>query len=218
MTQAEKRQTVAKIAEILESRYPNAVCSLDWGNDPWKLMIMGRLSAQCTDERVNLVCADLFRRFPTPAALAAGDLSEIEDCIRSCGLYHVKAQNIRDASRMLVTDFGGKMPDTMEALLKFPGVGRKVANLILGDLYGTGGTVTDTHCIRICGRFGMYPETLRDPSRVEKLMDVLLPQEIRSDFCHRLVLFGREVCTARAPKCGECPVRELCEKGRPWRG
>lgn len=214
MTQVEKRQTVAKIAGILEARYPDAVCSLDWGNDPWKLMIMGRLSAQCTDERVNLVCADLFRRFPTPKDLADGNLSEIEDCIRSCGLYRVKAQNIRDASRMLIENFGGKMPDTMEELLKLPGVGRKVANLILGDLYGTGGTVADTHCIRICGRFGMYPETLRDPVRVEKMMDALLPQEIRADFCHRLVLFGRDVCTARAPKCGTCPVRELCAKGR----
>ena len=214
MTQAEKKRTVAQIARILEQRYPDAVCSLDWGGDPWKLMIMGRLSAQCTDERVNLVCADLFRRFPTPAALAAGDLSEIEDCVRSCGLYHVKAQNIRDASRMLAEEFGGKMPNAMEDLLKFPGVGRKVANLILGDLYGTGGTVADTHCIRICGRFGMYPETLRDPVRVEKLMDALLPQEIRADFCHRLVLFGRDICTARAPKCGECPVRELCAKGK----
>ena len=115
---------------------------------------------------------------------------------------------------MLIAEFGGKMPDTMEELLKLPGVGRKVANLILGDLYGTGGTVADTHCIRICGRFGMYPETLRDPVRVEKLMDELLPQEIRADFCHRLVLFGRDICTARAPKCASCPVRELCAKGR----
>lgn len=214
MTQAEKQQTIAGIAQILEERYPDAVCSLDWGGDPWRLMIMGRLSAQCTDERVNLVCAELFRRFPTPEALAAGDTAQIEDCIRSCGLYRVKAQNIRDASRMLVTDFGGKMPDTMEALLKFPGVGRKVANLILGDLWGTGGTVADTHCIRICGRFGMYPEALRDPVRVETIMNALLPQEMRADFCHRLVLFGRDVCTARSPRCGACPVRALCEKGK----
>ena len=156
----------------------------------------------------------LFRRFPTPEALAAGALPDIEDCIRSCGLYRVKAQNIRDASAMLVRDFGGRMPDSMNDLLKLPGVGRKVANLILGDLYGTGGTVADTHCIRICGRFGMYPETLKDPVQVERIMDSLLPQSERSDFCHRIVLFGRDICTARSPKCSSCPVRSEC--GRPW--
>ena len=214
MTQAEKQAKITAIAEKLKEIYPDAICALHWDGDPWRLMIMGRLSAQCTDARVNLVCQDLFRRFPTPEALAAGALPDIEDCIRSCGLYRVKAQNIRDASAMLVRDFGGRMPDNMEDLLKLPGVGRKVANLILGDLYGTGGTVADTHCIRICGRFGMYPESLKDPVQVERIMDSLLPQSERSDFCHRIVLFGRDTCTARSPKCASCPVRNEC--GRPW--
>lgn len=213
MTQTEKQERILQIAKRLAERYPEAICALDWGGDPWRLMIMGRLSAQCTDARVNLVCKDLFARFPTPQALAAGELGEIEDCIRSCGLYRVKAQNIKDASEMLVRDYGGRVPDRMEELLKLPGVGRKVANLLLGDLYGTGGTVADTHCIRICGRFGMYPESQKDPVQVERLMDALLPQEMRADFCHRIVLFGREICSARAPHCDRCPVRSLCEKG-----
>lgn len=213
MTQEEKQTKIAAIAAELQKLYPDAICALHWNGDPWRLMVMGRLSAQCTDARVNTVCAELFRHFPTPEALAAGDLCEIEDCIRSCGLYHVKAQNIRDASAMLVRDYGGRMPDNMEDLLRLPGVGRKVANLILGDLYGTGGTVADTHCIRICGRFGMYPETLKDPVQVERIMDALLPQAERSDFCHRIVLFGRDVCTARSPRCPVCPLRDLCEKG-----
>lgn len=213
MTQTEKQERILQIAERLAERYPEAICALDWGGDPWRLMVMGRLSAQCTDARVNLVCKDLFARFPTPQALAAGELGEIEDCIRSCGLYRVKAQNIKDASEMLVRDYGGRVPDRMEELLKLPGVGRKVANLLLGDLYRTGGTVADTHCIRICGRFGMYPESQKDPVQVERLMDALLPQEMRADFCHRIVLFGREICSARAPRCDRCPVRSLCEKG-----
>lgn len=210
MTETEKQSRILAIAERLEARYPEAICALNWEGDPWKLMIMGRLSAQCTDARVNLVSLDLFRRFPTAEALAAGDLAEIEEILRPCGLFRVKSRDVRDASRMLVETFGGVMPRIMEDLLKFPGVGRKVANLILGDLYGTGGTVADTHCIRICGRFGMYPETLKDPIRVERLMNALLPQEKRSDFCHRIVLFGRDLCTARAPKCAECPIRDLC--------
>ena len=213
VTQEEKQERIQKIDAKLRERYPDAVCALHWEGDPWRLMVMGRLSAQCTDARVNLVCEELFRRFPTAEAMAAGDLREIEDCVRSCGLYRVKAQNIRDASEMLVKDFGGRMPGTMEDLLKLPGVGRKVANLILGDLYGTGGTVADTHCIRICGRFGMYPETLKDPVKVEKIMDELLPAGTRSDFCHRIVLFGRDLCTARAPQCSVCPLREDCAHG-----
>lgn len=210
MTQVQKRAQMREIAERLKTVYPEAICALEWQGDPWKLLIMGRLSAQCTDARVNLVCRDLFRAYPTPEALAAAPVSAIEDVIRSCGLYHVKAQNIRDASAMLVGEFGGVLPDNMDDLLRFPGVGRKVANLLLGDVYHTGGTVTDTHCIRICGRFGMYPETLKDPVRVERIMDELLEPAERSDFCHRIVLFGRETCSARAPKCTECPLRDLC--------
>lgn len=214
MTQKEKKERIKKISDALVLLYPDALCALEWQNDPWKLLIMGRLSAQCTDARVNLVCRDLFARYPTPKALGDAPLSDIEDLIRSCGLYRVKAQNIKDASTMLVQEFNGRVPDTMEELLRFPGVGRKVANLLLGDLYGTGGVVADTHCIRICGRFGMYSEKLKDPVKVEKIMNALLPTEMRCDFCHRIVQFGRDVCSARNPQCGTCPVADLCEHGK----
>ncbi len=214
MTKKEKQARILQIASRLAERYPEALCALEWNGEPWKLLIMGRLSAQCTDARVNIVCRELFARFPTPEALAAGELGEIEELVRPCGLYRVKAQNIKDACELLVTAYNGTLPDSMEELLKFPGVGRKVANLLLGDLYGTGGTVADTHCIRICGRFGMYPETLKDPAKVESIMDSLLPQELRCDFCHRIVQFGRDTCSARSPACSDCPVRDLCEHGK----
>ena len=213
MTQSQKKERILKIAETLSEIYPDALCALEWEGEPWKLLIMGRLSAQCTDARVNIVCRELFTRFPTPKDLAYGELTEIETIVRPCGLYHVKAQNIKDACRMLVEDFDGVIPDTMEELLKFPGVGRKVANLLLGDLYQKGGTVADTHCIRICGRLGMYPQTLKDPVKVERLMDALLPMHLRCDFCHRIVQFGRDTCSARAPKCDDCPLSHLCEHG-----
>ena len=211
MTQSQKKERILKIAETLSKVYPDALCALEWEGEPWKLLIMGRLSAQCTDARVNIVCRELFTRFPTPKDLAYGELAEIETIVRPCGLYHVKAQNIKDACRMLVEDFDGVIPDTMEELLKFPGVGRKVANLLLGDLYRKGGTVADTHCIRICGRLGMYPQTLKDPVKVERLMDALLPMHLRCDFCHRIVQFGRDTCSARTPKCNDCPLSHLCE-------
>ncbi len=211
MTQSQKIERMRLISQRLAALYPDALCALEWNGEPWRLLVMGRLSAQCTDARVNLVCRELFARFPTPEALAAGDIREIESIIRSCGLYRVKAQNIKDACALLVSEYGGVIPDTMEELLRFPGVGRKVANLLLGDLYHTGGIVADTHCMRICGRFGMYPEGLRDPLKVERLMDPLLPVEEKSDFCHRIVQFGRDVCTARAPACERCPIRDLCE-------
>lgn len=211
MNKQQKKARMAQIAARLEIRYPEALCALEWDGEPWKLLVMGRLSAQCTDARVNLVCRELFARFPTAKALGEGELAEIEAIVRPCGLYHVKAQNIKDACRMLAENYGGVLPDSMGELLKLPGVGRKVANLLLGDVYHTGGTVADTHCIRICGRFGMYPETLKDPVRVERIMDELLPPELRSDFCHRIVQFGRDVCTARGPKCAECELCDLCD-------
>lgn len=214
MTQRQKQERILQIAKKLEELYPDALCALEWNGEPWKLLIMGRLSAQCTDARVNIVCRELFARYPTPDALAEGTLTEIEDIVRPCGLYRVKAQNIKDACAMLVGAYNGVIPDTMEELLRLPGVGRKVANLLLGDLYRKGGTVADTHCIRICGRFGMYPETEKDPVRVERFMDALLPQELRCDFCHRIVQFGRDVCSARTPRCTECPVAPLCEHYR----
>ncbi len=211
MTKKEKKLRMAQISERLKAVYPEALCALEWNGEPWKLLIMGRLSAQCTDARVNLVCRDLFSAFPTPESLAEASVEEIEDYIRSCGLYHVKAQNTKDACAMLVRDYNGQLPDTMDELLKFPGVGRKVANLLLGDVFGKGGVVTDTHCIRICGRFGMYPESLKDPLKVERILDELLLPDERSDFCHRIVQFGRDTCTARSPQCESCPLSDLCE-------
>ena len=210
MTQKQKKERIFKIAEKLAEIYPDALCALEWNGEPWKLLIMGRLSAQCTDARVNIVCRELFDRFPTPNALAEGKLSEIEEIVRPCGLFHVKAQNIKDACKMLVEQYGGVIPDTMEELLNFPGVGRKVANLLLGDLYQKGGTVADTHCIRICGRLGL--STGKEPEKVEMQLRKILPPEESSDFCHRIVWFGREVCTARSPKCNECPLALWCNE------
>lgn len=210
MTQKQKKERLNQISHRLEELYPDALCALEWNGDAWKLLVMGRLSAQCTDARVNLVCRELFSLFPTPEAIKDADIEELERILRPCGLYRVKAQNTKDACRMLVEDYNGILPDTMEELLKFPGVGRKVANLLLGDIYGKGGIVADTHCMRICGRFGMYPEALRDPVKIERLLTPLLPQERISDFCHRIVLFGRDVCTARTPACDTCPLSDLC--------
>ena len=214
MTKTQKKETLAAIVEVLKERYPAAECALEYGGDPWKLLVMGRLSAQCTDARVNIVCRDLFARFPTPEALANAPISEIENIVRPCGLYHTKAQNLKDSCRMLVEDFGGELPSDMETLLRFPGVGRKIANLLRGDIFGLPAIVADTHCIRICGRFGMYPEKLKDPTKVEKILSELVEPSEQSDFCHRIVLFGRDVCPARAPRCAECPLSHLCAKGR----
>ncbi len=211
MTKRQKKERMAAIVERMKSIYPEALCALEWNGEPWKLLIMGRLSAQCTDARVNIVCREMFKAYPTPKALAEASVEEIEQYVRPCGLYHVKAQNTKDACAMLVNEYGGQLPDTMEELLRFPGVGRKVANLLLGDIFHKGGTVADTHCIRICGRFGMYPEALKDPVKVEKIMDELIPQEERCDFCHRVVQFGRDTCSARTPKCETCPLADLCE-------
>ena len=213
MTQKQKRERLSLIVEKLKEIYPDALCALEWQGEPWRLLIMGRLSAQCTDARVNIVCRELFEKYPSPKAIMEADTQDLEEIIRPCGLYRVKAQNTKDACAMLVEEFGGVIPDSMEELLKFPGVGRKVANLLLGDLYRKGGVVADTHCMRICGRFGMYPEGLKDPVKVERVLTPLFdPAEI-SDFCHRIVQFGRDVCTARNPKCASCPLRELCERG-----
>lgn len=210
MTEQQKKERMAQVIRKLKELYPQAVCALEWGGEPWKLLIMARLSAQCTDARVNSVCRTLFRDFPTPQAIADADLETLERYIRPCGLYHVKARNTKDACAMLIQDYQGILPDTMEELLRFPGVGRKVANLLLGDVYRKGGVVTDTHCIRICGRIGMYPKDLKEPYRVERILDPLIPKEEQSDFCHRIVQFGREICTARTPKCADCPLSSFC--------
>ena len=213
MRKNEKKERLQKIELLLAEMYPDAKCSLEFDDNPWKLLIMGRLSAQCTDERVNIVCKELFTRFPTAEDMANGELSEIEELVKPCGLYHMKAKSIKEASQMFVSDFGGVLPDTMEELLKFPGVGRKIANLLLGDIFHKSAIVTDTHCIRICGRFGMYPESEKNPYKIEKILTPLATPETSSDLCHRLVLFGRDICTARSPKCDECRIGQggLCE-------
>ena len=174
------------------------------------LLVMGRLSAQCTDARVNIVCEELFSVFPNAEAMANGDISEIERIVKPCGLYRMKAANIKDASRLLVEKHSGVLPDTMEELLEFSGVGRKIANLLLGDIFGKPAIVCDTHCIRICGRLGMYPEKEKNPEKIEKILRSLMDEREGSDFCHRIVLFGREICTARSPICESCPLSDLC--------
>ena len=210
MTKKEKRERLSAVVAALKEIYPDAPCALEYGGDGWRLLVMGRLSAQCTDARVNIVSRELFARFPNVGAMADADVTEIEEIVKPCGLYRMKAANIKDASRMLIERFGGEVPRTMDELLLLPGVGRKIANLLIGDLFGGEAIVCDTHCIRICARLGMYPESLKDPTRVEKTLRELIDLKEGSDFCHRIVIFGREVCTARSPKCSVCPIKELC--------
>ena len=210
----ETSERVAGIIAALKQEYPDALCALHYGKD-YELMIAVRLSAQCTDARVNLVTPALFARYPTLDAFAEADVAEVEGYVHSCGFYKHKAEDIVLACRMLRDEYGGKVPGTMEQLLRLPGVGRKTANLLLGDIYGTPGSVVcDTHCIRICGRLGFYPEELKDPVRAERILSPLIPPEEQSDFCHRIVQFGRDTCTARAPACGACPLRSFCAHGQ----
>ena len=210
ISKSKKKEIMSEIVARLEEYYPEALCALEYSGEPWKLLVMGRLSAQCTDARVNIVCKELFEVFPTYEALADGEIEDIERIIRPCGLFRTKASSIKAACAMLRDEFGGQLPDTMEELLRFPGVGRKIANLLLGDIYGKPAIVADTHCIRICGRFGMYPEGEKSPEKVEKIMRELISPEKSSDFCHRIVNFGRDVCSARSPRCDECPISDLC--------
>ena len=175
-------------------------------------MISVRLAAQCTDARVNLITPALFAKYPTLEAFANADIADVERMVHSCGFYKHKARDIVLACQMLISEYNGKVPDTMEQLLRIPGVGRKTANLLLGDLYGVpGSTVCDTHCIRITGRLGLTDGT-KDPEKCEQQLRKVLPPEESSDFCHRIVWFGREVCTARSPKCGECPLSIWCKE------
>ena len=195
---------------VLEMLYPDALCSLEAEGDPWRLLVMARLSAQCTDERVNIVCRDLFAAYPDARSMAEAPIGEIEKLIKSCGLYRGKAKSIKEASEIVVRDYDGNIPDNMEELLSLPGVGRKIANLLLGDIFGRGGIVADTHCMRICGRLGFYPEDRKDPLKTERIMEKLIPRQRQSDFCHRIVHFGRDVCRARDPLCGQCPMKDFC--------
>ena len=198
------------VVGVLEGLYPEAICSLEYSGEPWKLLIMGRLSAQCTDARVNIVCRELFSRFPTLADVADAPLSELEEIIRPCGLYRTKSAQVKEACRMLRDEYGGKVPDTMDALLRLPGVGRKTANLLLGDIYKRPGSVVcDTHCIRICNLLGLASG--KEPAKVEQQLRAILPPEESSDFCHRIVLHGRAVCAARKPACDRCCLAPYCK-------
>ena len=205
------QRAVQAIIEELKYLYPDAECSLPLNPEKaYELLFAVRLAAQCTDARVNMVTPILYEKFPTLEALAAATEEEVGEIIHSTGFWRAKARDIVAASKMLLLEFGGKVPDTMEDLLKLPGVGRKTANLILGDIYHKGGIVADTHCIRICGRLGYYDTAKKDPLFTERTMEKHIPRDEQSDFCHRMVLFGREYCMARGPRCSECPLKELC--------
>jgi len=203
------KQDVDAIIGRLKDLYPDAVCSLDYGKD-YELMISVRLSAQCTDARVNLVTPALFARYPTLEAIAAADVEEVGQYIQSCGFWRAKARDIVASCRQLLERFDGRVPDNMEDLLTLPGVGRKTANLLLGDIYGKEGYVCDTHCIRITGRLGLTDGS-KDPLKVEQQLRRCIPPEESNNFCHRMVLHGRAVCTARRPDCENCTLRDLCD-------
>ena len=202
------KAAVKRIIETLKGLYPDALCSLQYEKD-YELLFSVRLSAQCTDARVNQVTPALFARFPTLESFAQAEPEEVEPYIRSCGFFHGKARDLVGCARQLIERFDGKVPGTMEELTSLPGVGRKTANLILGDVYHQPAYVCDTHCIRITGRLGITDGS-KDPLQVERQLRAILPPEESSDFCHRMVLFGRDVCTARSPKCENCPLRADC--------
>ncbi len=200
-----KQDKVNAVISVLENQYPDAKCSLEY-NKPYELLFATVLSAQCTDKRVNIVTKELYSKFPTLKSIANATPEEIGECIKSCGLYKNKAKNIVSAAKMLIENFDGELPSSIEELTTLPGVGRKTANLIMGDIFHQPAVVTDTHCIRICNRLGLTKNT--EPYPVEKDLRKILPPEKSSDFCHRLVLFGREFCSARNPKCNGCPIKK----------
>lgn len=202
------KKEIAELAcEELEKIYPDIDCTLNYSK-PYELMFAARLAAQCTDARVNIVTKKLFVKYPTLEAFANADIAELEEDVRPCGFYRTKAASIKEMANQLITDFGGEVPSTMEELLTLSGIGRKTANLMLGDVFGKPAIVTDTHCIRITGRLGLTENT--EPAKVEKDLVKLIPPEISSHFCHQTVQFGRDICRARSPKCSECPLSYFC--------
>lgn len=207
MTQTQKKQTMLKIVDALAAAYPNARCSLEY-ETPFQLLVATRLSAQCTDARVNLITPALFAALPTPKDFANATVAEVENLIKTCGLYHTKARDLVKLGQVLCSEFEGEVPNSLEQLITLPGIGRKTANLIMGDVYGQPAVVADTHFIRLSNRFGMVNS--KDPKKVESAMRALLPPKDSALFCHRTVLHGRAVCTARAPKCQNCCLQGLC--------
>ena len=204
-----KKERALKAIEALKELYPEAICSLNASN-PFELLVATRLSAQCTDARVNLVTPALFERYKTVEDYAAADVKDIEKYIHSCGFYKSKAESIVGMAQKILSDFGGEVPDNIEDLTTLPGVGRKTANLIIGDVYGKAAIVVDTHCIRITNRLGLVKE--KDPKKIELALKKIIPAEEGSDFCHRIVLFGRDICSARKPKCEECTLFDFCKR------
>ncbi len=202
-----KRERALLACETLEHIYPEATCALQY-EKPYELLVAVRLSAQCTDARVNQVTPKLFKTYPTLEALAQAKIADLEEIVRPCGFYHMKAKSIKEMAGQLLEKYDGKVPDTMEDLLTLSGVGRKTANLILGDVYGKPAIVADTHFIRITGRLGLTNS--KDPIQVERDLRPLVPPECSSDFCHRIVWFGRDTCRARKPQCVGCPMSEFC--------
>ena len=204
-----KSERAIAAVEGLEKLYPDAICSLEY-SDAFQLLIATRLSAQCTDKRVNMVTPQLFAEFPTAEKMAEADINRVEELMKTCGLYKTKARDLVGIGKKLMSDFGGIVPDTIEELTTLPGVGRKTANLVCGDIYKKPAVVTDTHFIRICNRLGLVATT--NPLSVEMQMRKLLPPEKSNDFCHRCVLFGRDICTARTAFCEKCPLENICPK------
>lgn len=204
-----KKEITLKAVAELEKLYPDAICSLNY-SDAFQLLIATRLSAQCTDARVNLVTPALFHEFPDAKSMGEAPIERVEELIKTCGLYKTKARDLVEIGKKITEDFGGKVPDTIEELTTLSGVGRKTANLVVGDVYGKPAVVTDTHFIRLCNRLGLV--NITEPGKVEDAMRKLLPPEKSNDFCHRAVLFGRDICTARKAYCEKCPMNDFCPK------
>ncbi len=201
------KDKAVQVCDILDTVYPDAKCSLEY-DEPYQLMIATRLSAQCTDARVNIVTKDLFREFPTLDSFADADITALENAVKPCGFYRAKAKSIKEMCQRVRDVYGGKVPDNMDDLLTLSGIGRKTANLLLGDVYGQSSVVTDTHCIRISGRLGLTKR--HAPEHVEEDLRKILPPDRSSRYCHQIVLFGRDTCTARNPKCADCPLKSFC--------